>query len=126
MTSNAASQMTLNLEPALCDRFPTLREYVAHRVHINNKSAKVIAGDMDMAPSLLSRKLNPGDSDTQRFNVDDLESYLRSSGDAAAVIEYLAAKFMDTDNARRARMLAKLESMVPELLASIASLKASV
>jgi hypothetical protein len=123
MPSIAPSQLTLSFEPALPDRFPSLREYIAHRANINTKSAKVIASDMDMAPSMLSRKLNPGEGDTQRFNVDDLEAYLRSSGDAPAVIEYLAAKFMDSPEARRARLLNKLEGMVPDLMASLASLK---
>lgn len=123
MPSIAPSQLTLSFEPALPDRFPTLREYIAHRANINAKSAKSIAADMDMAPSMLSRKLNPNEGDTQRFNVDDLEDYLKSSGDAPAVIEYLAAKFMDSPEARKARLLSKLEGMVPDLMASIASLK---
>jgi hypothetical protein len=123
MPSIAPSQLTLSFEPALPDRFPSLRQYIAHRANINQKSAKSIAGDMDMAPSMLSRKLNPNEGDTQRFNVDDLEAYLRSSGDAPAVIEYLAAKFMDSPEARKARLLNKLEGMVPDLMASIASLK---
>lgn len=123
MPSIAPSQLTLSFEPALPDRFPSLRQYIAHRANINQKSAKSIAADMDMAPSLLSRKLNPSDGDTQRFNVDDLESYLRSSGDAPAVIEYLAAKFMDSPEARRARALTKVEGMVPEIMAALAALK---
>jgi hypothetical protein len=127
MTSLAAPQLTLNFEPALPDRFPTLRKYVAHRVHVNQKSAKTIAADMDMSPSLLSRKLtagdHPDDKDTQRFNCDDLEEYLKSSGDAPAVIEYLAAKYMDTPEARKARTLARVESLLPELMAMVSSMK---
>jgi hypothetical protein len=127
MTSPATPQYALNFEPTLPDRFPTLRKYVAHRVHVHAKSAKSIAADMDISPSLLSRKLtageNPDDKDTQRFNCDDLEDYLKSSGDAPAVIEYLAAKYMDTPEARKARMLARVESMLPELMAMVSSMK---
>ena len=94
MTSIAPSQLTLNFEPSLPDRFPSLRAYIAHRTPLLSKSAKVIAADMDMSPSTLSRKLNPSEGDTQRFNLDDLEAYLESTGDASAVIEYLAAKFL--------------------------------
>lgn len=124
MPSLSAAQMTLSFEPALPDRFPTLRSYVAHRASLTSKSLKVQAADLDMAPSTLTRKLNPADGDTQRFNCDDLEEWIKSTGEAAAVIEYLAAKFMDTPEARRARLLSKLEGMVPELMASIASLRA--
>ena len=115
--------MTFNFEPGLPDRFPTLREYIAHRASLQTKLAKVIACDMDMSPSTLSRKLNPTDGDTQRFNVDDLEGYIKSTGDVGSVIEYLVAKYMDSPEARRMRTLTRLESMVPELLASIEQLR---
>ena len=68
MTLAHPSQMTLNLEPALVDRFPTLRSYVAYRVQTN-------------------------------------------------------AKFMDTPEARQARAISKLEGMLPELSALLASVK---
>lgn len=127
MTSLAAPQLTLNFEPALPDRFPTLRKYVAYRVQVNTKTAKSIAADMDMSPSLLTRKLtageHPDDKDTQRFNCDDLEAYLEASGDAPAIVEYLAAKYMDTPEARKARVLARVESMLPDLMAALSSLK---
>lgn len=123
MPSVSPAQMTLSFEPALPDRFPSLRAYVAHRAAVTQKSLKTQAADMDMAPSTLTRKLNPADGDTQRLNCDDLEEWIASTGEAAAVIEYLAAKFMDTPEARKARLLSKVEGMVPELLAVIASLK---
>jgi len=123
MSSIAAPQLTLNFEPSLPDRFTTLRQYIAHRVHVHSKSAKVIAADMDMSPSLLSRKLTPGDGDTQRFNLDDLEAYLQSSGDAPAVIEYLAAKYMDSPDARRARMVSRAESLLTELASVLPTLR---
>lgn len=125
MTSIAASQMTLSFEPSLPDRFPTLRSYIAHRTPTLAKSAKVIAADMDMSPSTLSRKLNPADGDTQRFNVDDLEEYLLSTGDAPAVIEYLAAKFMDSPEARKARALTKVERVAEELSHAMNTLRAA-
>lgn len=123
MPSIAPSQMTFSFEPALPDRFPSLRAFVAHRASVTTKSLKSQAADMDMAPSTLTRKLNPAEGDTQRLNCDDLEDWIKSTNEAAAVIEYLAAKYMDTPEARRARLLNKLEGIVPELLASLASLK---
>lgn len=125
MTSIAPSQMTLNFEPSLPDRFPTLRAYIAHRTPLLAKSAKTIAADMDMSPSTLSRKLNPTEGDTQRFNLDDLEAFLDSTGDAPAVIEYLAAKYMDSPDARKARVLSKVEQLAGELNAAMALLKAA-
>ncbi|MGN8004345.1 phage regulatory CII family protein [Acidovorax sp. 22279] len=123
MSSIAPSQLTLSFEPSLPERFPTLRAYVAHRTPLLAKSAKVIAADMDMSPSTLSRKLNPSEGDTQRFNLDDLEAFLESTGDAPAVIEYLAAKYMDSPDARKARALNKVERLAEELSAAMALLK---
>lgn len=118
------TQLTLNFQPALPERFPTLRAYVAHRATQVEKAPKAQAADMDIAPSTLSRKLNPAEGDTQRFNVDDLEAWLTSTGDAPAVIEYLAAKFMDSDKARQARVLARVEALLPEMMTMLSSLKA--
>lgn len=123
MTSIAPSQMTLSFEPTLPDRFPTLRAYIAHRTPLLTKSAKVIAADMDMSPSTLSRKLNPTEGDTQRFNLDDLEAFLESTGDAPAVIEYLAAKYMDSPEARKTRVISKVERLAEELNNAMAALR---
>lgn len=123
MTSVSTSQLTLNFEPDLPERWPTLRAYIAHRAALQNKPMKVIAADMDMSPSMPSRKLNPGEADTQRFNTDDLEGYIQSTGDVQSVIEYLAAKYADNDEAKKARTLAKVESMLPELAALLGALK---
>lgn len=109
------SQLTLNFQPSLPERFPTLRAYVAHRSAVVVKPMKAVAADMDLSPSTLSRKLNPTDGDTQRFNVDDLEVWLDSTGDAAAVVEYLAAKYLDSDTARHQRMVASAEALLAEL-----------
>lgn len=123
MASIAPSQMTFSFEPSLPERFPSLRAYIAHRTPLLNKPAKVIAADMDMSPSTLSRKLNPTDGDTQRFNLDDLEEYIASTGEAPAVIEYLAAKFMDSEDARKARALSKVEKLSSELASALLMLK---
>jgi predicted transcriptional regulator len=123
MTSIAPPQLTLNFEPTLPDRFPTLRAYIAHRLPLLNCSAKVVAAEMDMSPSTLSRKLNPAEGDTQRFNVDDLEAYIKATGEASAVVEYLVSKYLDSDSARNARTIAKVEKLSQELASALASLK---
>lgn len=123
MTSVSTSQLTLNFEPSLPERWSSLRGYLAHRAQLQQKPLKVIAADMDISPSTLTRKLNPAEGDTQRFNLDDLEGYIQSTGDVHSVIEYLAAKYADNDDARKARTLAKVESMLPELAALLGSLK---
>lgn len=123
MPSIASNQLTLDFQPSLPERFPSLRSYVAHRAQMVPKVLKVQAADMDLSPSTLSRKLNPSEGDTQRMNLDDLESWLSSTGDAPAILEYLAAKFMDHDEARRARAISRVEALSSELAGVLASLK---
>jgi hypothetical protein len=120
--SSAQQQLTLQFEPRLIERYPTLRAYMAHRVQVQDKPAKTIAADMDMSPSLLSRKLTPSDGDTQRFNIDDLEAYIQATGDTA-MIGYLAAKYLHSDEARRAQALADVEQRVVDLARLIQTLK---
>lgn len=127
MPSISTSQLTLNFEPTVVDRYSSLREFLAHRVQAQAKPAKTIAMDMDMSPSTLSRKLTAGlqdgDKDTQRFNVDDLEMYFAKTGDAAAVIEYLAAKYLHSDEHRKTRAIARVEEIAAEMARALASLK---
>ena len=122
MPSAPDQQLTLNFEPSLPEKYRTLRDFLAYRVQVQNKPAKTIAGDMDLSPSMLSRKLTPGDGDTQRFNVDDLEHYMQVTGDTAA-IEYLAAKYLCSDTSRKARALARVEALTTELAHVLTTIK---
>ena len=118
------SQLTLNFDPALHERFGSLREFIAFRAQACvSKPMKVQAADMDTAPSTLSRKLNPAEGDTQRFNVDDLEVWLLSTGDAAAVVEYLASKYLDNDAQREQRRLQRIDRLLEALAAELPALK---
>ncbi|MFA5941378.1 MAG: phage regulatory CII family protein [Sinimarinibacterium sp.] len=121
MTRDRA-QLTLNFEPSLPERWPTLREFVWHCVDNHLKPAKTIAADMDLSPSTLSRKLAPSEADTQRFNCDDLERYMQATGDTAP-IEYLAAKFMQGTDARKALAIARVETLAAELDRTLKLLK---
>lgn len=121
-TSGGRGQLTLNFELSLVERHPTLREFLAHRVQVQPRPAKTIAMEMDMSPSLLSRKLSQHEGDTQRFNVDDLERYLQSTGDTLP-IEYLAAKYLTSDATRQARAVARVEALAADLERALATLR---
>jgi predicted transcriptional regulator len=122
MPSDSRPQLTLNFEPGLPDLFPTLRGYVAYRIQEQRLNAAALAGKMDLSPSVLSRKLSQNEGDTQRLNCDDLEAYIKSTGDAVSVIEYLAAKYIDKPEQRRARLLDRVEQLLPDLVAAVAAL----
>lgn len=118
------SQLTLNFEPSLAERFGSLREYVAFRVQEQRLHAATLAGKMDLAPSTLSRKLNQPEGEAQRLNCDDLERYIGVTGDLMAVVEYLVAKFSPGgDDVRKARMLANAEKLLAELAPVLQALR---
>lgn len=114
MTAVANVQMTLDFEPSMAERFPSLRAYMHFRVAELRLNNKTLAADMDISPSLLSRKLNPGENDAQRMNLDDLESYIKATKDTSP-LAYLAAKYMDTPDARKARALARVETLASQM-----------
>jgi len=122
MPSASDQQLTLNFEPTLPEKYRTLRDFLAYRVQVQARPAKSIAGDMDMSPSMLSRKLTPGEGDTQRFNVDDLENYIAVTKDTSA-IEYLASKYLQSDSSRQARAIARVEALATEMGNALAALK---
>lgn len=118
------AQLTLNLEPALVENWKTLREFLAHRTGEQAKLQKVIAADMDLSPTVLSKKFHQNDGDGNRFTCDDLEAWIASTGDVQSVIEYLATKFAPGgDEVRRARVLARLETLATEQQRLVDTLK---
>jgi hypothetical protein len=127
MTSVSGTQLTLSLEPSLPERWETLREYLAHRIHVQSKLREV---DREPAwatsPSRLSRKLWPGAGElAQRSTSMTWRPACASTGDVAAVIQYLATKYMDGfDGARWARCMATVEALVPELQRALSVVKA--
>jgi hypothetical protein len=122
MPSTPAQQLTLSFEPTLPEKYRSLRDFLAYRVQVQQKPAKTIAGDMDMSPSMLSRKLTPSEGDTQRFNCDDLENYIAVTGDTTP-IEYLASKYLQSDASRHARAIARVEALATEMGNALAALK---
>lgn len=76
------------------------------------RQQKVIAADLDMAPSQLARKLAQSPGDSARFTLDDLEAYLRTTGDTAPVL-YLVDKYLrQTDRDELLRRIAELEGQL--------------
>ncbi len=119
------STITMEFEDNLQHRFASLREYVAHRAFVVNKPMKAQAADMDLSPSTLSRKLNPAEGDTQRMNLDDFEAWLRSTGDAAAVVGYLACKFLDSNEHKQQVLIQTVEQRLADLSLLLPALKAA-
>jgi hypothetical protein len=103
-------QFTLNFEPGLSERHPTLRDCIASSVYRYGLTSAAI--DLDKAPGNLSVELSADPS--RKFGVDDLERYLAKSQDFTPIY-YLIDKFLRDkgEQANTAELLAMLKQMAP-------------
>lgn len=109
------SQLTLNFEPGLVERYGSLRECVATGVY--QKGLKRVAIDLDQAPSNLSVQLSEDSS--RHFSVDSLERYIEKTGDKTPVL-YLVERFLAPDVENKGvkqieAMKAKLAELMQQL-----------
>lgn len=106
------SQLTLNFESGLSDRYPNLRECVASSVYRYGLTNAAI--DLDKAPGNLSVELSADPS--RKFGVEELEKFLAKSGDLTPIY-YLIDKFLrdKSADANTAELLAMFKQMAPAL-----------
>ena len=86
-----SSQLTLQLDSELVERYRYAREVVAHGVY--QRGLKRTAGDLDMAPGNLSSALA---NDGRCLSCDAMELYIEKTGDTSPIL-YLVAKFIGFD-----------------------------
>lgn len=120
--SHHPGQLTLDLDPSLVDRFPTLLDCIRAQVYGARQPLKTIAADCDMSASELSRKISGNPEDPRRFSVEDLEAYVKGTGDVTP-IQYLAAKYLQPDEVRQAHLLSEAARLLPQLAQVLVGLK---
>lgn len=123
-TVSVKPQLTLDLEPGLVERFPTLLDCMQSVIYGSGRQLKAVAADMDLSASELGRKLKRDPDDPRRFSVDDLEHYVGGTGDTTP-IEYLCAKYLQSDEARRAHAVAQASRLLNELAPLLLALKSA-
>lgn len=110
-----ASQLTLEFEPGLVDRYASLRECITSGVY--QRGLGRVAMDLDKAPGNLSREL-AGDSD-RHFSVEALERYIQTQRDLTPSY-YLIARYMGDQSAAESATLRRVESLMQEVAALMA------
>ena len=104
------SQLTLDFEAGLTERFPSLRECIATGIY--QRGLGKVAIDLDHAPGNLSVQLS--DDSTRHFSVDSLERYIEKWGDLTPVF-YLVEKFLSDRNAKKDAAQAQLLTLLAQL-----------
>jgi hypothetical protein len=119
-------QMRLDFEPGITDQFKTLKRCVAAVVHNSKAGLDGCAAACDVAPSTLSRMLNDKDDEDNRRHlpVDFIPIIVGLTGDTRP-IQWLCAKFLPNEEQRKEATIARIESMLPELVSALSSLKGS-
>lgn len=88
-----SKQLSIDFDPDVSKAYGSLVEYCQHLSHTLGVQQKVIAADMDLSPSHLSRKLAQNPNDSLRFTCDDLELFMATRG-TVEPIRYLISKYM--------------------------------
>ncbi len=86
-------QLTLNFDTGIADSYATLQEFMAARIHQIGKPQKLVAAEMDLSPSDLTRKLSGSPDDHRRFSIGDLECYIERHNDTMPIY-YLVEKYL--------------------------------
>ena len=118
MTVVSSTQLAIDFEPGLTERFDSVLECVRNGVYTNRNPLKTVAADMDMSQSELSRKLSANPDDVRHFTLADFECYLGKTGDTAPIY-YLIERFLQNEEVRQKRAISQLARQLPEILALV-------
>ena len=102
--------VTLQFLQGISDSHETAREFIAESSHKLGKLQKVVAADMDLSPSQLSRKFAQSPGDTSRFTLDDAEKYMAATGDHD-IIFYWIEKYLQPKRDETQQLKAEIERL---------------
>lgn len=95
-TNDPPGQLTLRFDQGYAEAYPSLVAFVGYRIHHQGKQQKSVAADMDLSPSMLSRKVavkTPDCTDTAALTCADLEAFIETQGDVTPIY-YLIEKYL--------------------------------
>ncbi len=113
--SHPRRQMTLEYDEGILSRYRHVRDVVAQGVY--QRGLKRIAGQLDKSPGNLSSEL--ADDSQRKFGCDDLEAYIRETGDKTP-IHYLIAKYLGDDSVVQTEAVLRVQRMLQDLPAVLA------
>jgi hypothetical protein len=106
------SQLVLDFESGLTERYASARECVAQGVY--QRGLKRVAGDLDQAPGNLSVQLS--DDPTRHFSLDSFELYLEKTKDMTPLY-YLVERFLgEKQKPAQDELQQQLEALAMQIL----------
>lgn len=111
-------QYTLDFEPGLTDRFKTFDEVLAAAVYGSRKGLNAVAGDLDMSPSELTRRLNPDADDPRPLRTKDAIKIIQATDDKRPIY-WLIETFLKDPEATKQEAIARLPALMDALQATL-------
>ena len=118
----AGTQLTLDFQPSVRARFPTLRQCVHFAVLEDPRGIKAVASDCDISVSELSRRLAPTEGDARSLDVNLMVEVMRSTG-SLLPLQWLLGEFVPDEKSRLVTALSAAESLLPQLQTVISELQ---
>jgi hypothetical protein len=108
------NQLTLNFTPGLTAQYRSLREVAAAAVYASRKGVAGVAGDLDMSPTDLTKRLNIDGAEPRPLRVEDLEGIVASTGDHRPIF-WLIEKFLRDPATQQQQAIAQIAQLLPVL-----------
>lgn len=109
-----SEQLSIQFEPELTDRYRSLKECVAACVYRQRGGLTAVAGKLDMSPSHLSEVLGGGGDRHRKFDLDELERYIRTYQDFEPIL-YLCARFLGDRHAEQSAAITRLSEQLRDM-----------
>ena len=109
------TQLTLQLQPSLLQRYSTLRQCVHWSALNCTQGMKQLASDLDLSESELSRRLNPSDGDNRSCDVNLMVQIIEKTGDLTP-LHWLMAKLLRDAEVEKQAALSKIVQLAPALV----------
>jgi hypothetical protein len=109
------SQLTLDFRPGLTAQHRSLREVTAATVYGSHKGVAGVAGDLDMSPTDLTKRLNLDSAEPRPLRVDDLEKIIASTQDYRPIY-WLIEKFLRDPDSVKQQAVSQLATLLPQLI----------
>jgi len=111
-------QFTLDFEAGLTERFRTWDEVLAAAVYGSRKGLNGVAGELDMSPSELTRRLNPDADDPRPLRSKDAVKIIQATGDMRPVY-WLMETFLRDPEGVRQEAIARLPALMEQIQATL-------
>lgn len=115
----APRQLSLQLDPGLVEQHATLKQCLAARIYQQRGGITAVAGKLDMQPSHLSEVLGGGGERRRKFDLDELEAYVRLYRDPTPIL-YLVAKYLPDHDTEQRHALEQTRELLEQLTGAIA------